>query len=72
MTDLLNPPACACGCGQPITDTSPSAWWATSNCYQTWAARQAGIAADAITDLTLKDDHDPWADVFNRAMIQGV
>lgn len=32
---------CACGCGRVITDRSPSAYYATPECQQTWMQRQA-------------------------------
>lgn len=53
---------CACGCRRPVTAASPSPWWAGVDCYQTWAAQQAGLAAEAIAELV--KDGDPWADVF--------
>jgi hypothetical protein len=33
--------ACACGCGTPITDSSPSAYYASAECQQIWMTRHA-------------------------------
>jgi hypothetical protein len=33
---------CACGCRRPITDGSPSAWFASEECADRWHGRLAG------------------------------
>ena len=33
---------CACGCRQPITETSPSAYYATEDCHAVWWAQTRG------------------------------
>lgn len=37
---------CGCGCGAPITDASPSAWFASADCQAQWHARHATDPAD--------------------------
>lgn len=38
---------CSCGCGQPITDRSPSAWFAGEACAERWhGSRSPALRAD--------------------------
>jgi len=49
---------CACGCGRPVSDDSPSAWFYNEACQQDWQSRQVaasppargGVVPDAAAD----------------------